>query len=166
MPQILYNVPGRTACDLLPETVKRLADIPQVLGIKEATGLIDRAASIRALCGDDFLIFSGDDETACELMLQGGQGTISVTANLVPAQMAAMAAAATAGDRAHAEALNEPLMALHQSLFVESNPIPVKWALAEMGRISKEIRLPLTPLSEHHHEQVKQAMMTAGINPS
>jgi 4-hydroxy-tetrahydrodipicolinate synthase len=166
LPQILYNVPGRTACDLLPETVQRLADIPQVVGIKEATGLVERAASIRALCGDDFLIFSGDDETACELMLQGGHGTISVTANLVPAQMAAMAAAATTGDRTRAEALNEPLMGLHQSLFVESNPIPVKWALAEMGRISKEIRLPLTRLAEHHHERVKQAMMTAGINPS
>jgi 4-hydroxy-tetrahydrodipicolinate synthase len=112
------------------------------------------------------MIFSGDDETACELMLQGGQGTISVTANLVPAQMAAMAEAAVAGDRARAEALNEPLMGLHQSLFVASNPIPVKWALAEMGRIPRGIRLPLTPLAEHHHERVKQAMMTAGINPS
>jgi 4-hydroxy-tetrahydrodipicolinate synthase len=166
LPQILYNVPGRTACDLLPDTVKRLADIQQVIGIKEATGLVERAATIRALCGDALMIFSGDDETACELMLQGGQGTISVTANLVPAQMAAMAEAAVAGDRARAEALNEPLMGLHQSLFVASNPIPVKWALAEMGRIPRGIRLPLTPLAEHHHERVKQAMMTAGINPS
>ncbi len=123
LPQILYNVPGRTACDLLPDTVKRLADIQQVIGIKEATGLVERAATIRALCGDALMIFSGDDETACELMLQGGQGTISVTANLVPAQMAAMAEAAVAGDRARAEALNEPLMGLHQSLFVASNPI-------------------------------------------
>ena len=166
LPQILYNVPGRTACDLLPDTVKRLADIQQVIGIKDATGLVERAATIRALCGDALMIFSGDDETACELMLQGGQGTISVTANLVPAQMAAMAEAAVAGDRARAEALNEPLMGLHQSLFVASNPIPVKWALAEMGRIPRGIRLPLTPLAEHHHERVKQAMMTAGINPS
>ena len=166
LPQILYNVPGRTACDLLPDTVKRLADIQQVIGIKEATGLVERAATIRALCGDALMIFSGDDETACELMLQGGQGTISVTANLVPAQMAAMAEAAVAGDRARAEALNEPLMGLHQSLFVASNPIPVKWALAEMGRIPRGIRLPLTPLTERHHERVKQAMMTAGINPS
>ena len=159
LPQILYNVPGRTACDLLPDTVKRLADIQQVIGIKEATGLVERAATIRALCGDALMIFSGDDETACELMLQGGQGTISVTANLVPAQMAAMAEAAVAGDRARAEALNEPLMGLHQSLFVASNPIPVKWALAEMGRIPRGIRLPLTPLAEHHHERVKQAMI-------
>lgn len=163
LPQILYNVPGRTAVDLLPETVARLVDLEQVIGIKEATGSVSRAADIRALCGQAIDIYSGDDATACELMLQGGQGTISVTANLVPAMMAEMAAAAVAGDRETAERLNQPLMGLHEQLFLEANPIPVKWALAQMGRINSGIRLPLTSLSQHHQQAVRSAMITAGI---
>ena len=164
IPQILYNVPGRTAVDLLPATVRQLADIEQILGIKEATGSLERAAEIRALCGDRIDIFSGDDATSCELMLQGGQGTISVTANVAPAAVAAMAEAAVAGDRASAEALNEPLLGLHEQLFLEANPIPVKWALAQMGRIPEGIRLPLTALSEDHQQPVLSAMLTAGIS--
>ena len=164
IPQILYNVPGRTAVDLLPATVLQLADIEQIRGIKEATGSLERAAEIRALCGDRIDIFSGDDATSCELMLQGGQGTISVTANVAPAAVAAMAEAAVAGDRASAEALNEPLLGLHEQLFLEANPIPVKWALAQMGRIPEGIRLPLTALSEDHQQPVLSAMLTAGIS--
>lgn len=164
IPQILYNVPGRTAVDLLPATVRQLADIEQIRGIKEATGSLERAAEIRALCGDRIDIFSGDDATSCELMLQGGQGTISVTANVAPAAVAAMAEAAVAGDRASAEALNEPLLGLHEQLFLEANPIPVKWALAQMGRIPEGIRLPLTTLSEDHQQPVLSAMLTAGIS--
>lgn len=164
IPQILYNVPGRTAVDLLPATVRQLADIEQIRGIKEATGSLERAAEIRALCGDRIDIFSGDDATSCELMLQGGQGTISVTANVAPAAVAAMAEAAVAGDRASAEALNEPLLGLHEQLFLEANPIPVKWALAQMGRIPEGIRLPLTALSEDHQKPVLSAMLTAGIS--
>ena len=164
IPQILYNVPGRTAVDLLPATVRQLADIEQIRGIKEATGSLERAAEIRALCGDRIDIFSGDDATSCELMLQGGQGTISVTANVAPAAVAAMAEAAVAGNRASAEALNEPLLGLHEQLFLEANPIPVKWALAQMGRIPEGIRLPLTALSEDHQQPVLSAMLTAGIS--
>ena len=164
IPQILYNVPGRTAVDLLPATVRQLADIEQIRGIKEATGSLERASEIRALCGDRIDIFSGDDATSCELMLQGGQGTISVTANVAPAAVAAMAEAAVAGDRASAEALNEPLLGLHEQLFLEANPIPVKWALAQMGRIPEGIRLPLTTLSEDHQQPVLSAMLTAGIS--
>jgi len=164
IPQILYNVPGRTAVDLLPATVRQLADIEQIRGIKEATGSLERASEIRALCGDRIDIFSGDDATSCELMLQGGQGTISVTANVAPAAVAAMAEAAVAGDRASAEALNEPLLGLHEQLFLEANPIPVKWALAQMGRIPEGIRLPLTALSEDHQQPVLSAMLTAGIS--
>ena len=164
IPQILYNVPGRTAVDLLPATVRQLADIEQIRGIKEATGSLERAAEIRALCGDRIDIFSGDDATSCELMLQGGQGTIRVTANVAPAAVAAMATAAIAGDKAIAEALNEPLLGLHEKLFLEANPIPVKWALAQMGRIPEGIRLPLTALSEDHQQPVLSAMLTAGIS--
>ena len=164
IPQILYNVPGRTAVDLLPATVRQLADIEQIRGIKEATGSLERASEIRSLCGDRIDIFSGDDATSCELMLQGGQGTISVTANVAPAAVAAMAEAAVAGDRASAEALNEPLLGLHEQLFLEANPIPVKWALAQMGRIPEGIRLPLTALSEDHQKPVLSAMLTAGIS--
>jgi len=164
IPQILYNVPGRTAVDLLPATVRQLADIEQIRGIKEATGSLERASEIRSLCGDRIDIFSGDDATSCELMLQGGQGTISVTANVAPAAVSAMATAAVAGDRASAEALNEPLLGLHEQLFLEANPIPVKWALAQMGRIPEGIRLPLTTLSEDHQQPVLSAMLTAGIS--
>ncbi len=162
IPQILYNVPGRTAVDMLPETVARLAKVSNIIGIKEATGDLSRLTQIRELCGDNFDIYSGDDETGLEFMLQGGNGVISVTNNVVPKAMAEMCAAALAGDRAKAEELNQPLTGLHNDLFVEANPIPVKWALLEMGKIPAGIRLPLTPLSEQYHETLRAAMRKAG----
>ena len=163
IPQILYNVPGRTACDMLPATIGRLSEIDNIVGVKEATGDLSRVTEIRRLCGGDFDIFSGDDATARELMLLGGQGVISVTANVAPGAMHRMAAAALRGDRDAAEKLDAPLSALHRDLFVEANPIPVKWVLAEMGRIPGGIRLPLTWLSPEHHEAVRKAMSVAGI---
>lgn len=162
LPQYLYNVPGRTACDMLPDTVRRLMDIPQVVGIKEATGDVQRTREIIELCGTEFVIYSGDDATACDLMLNGAKGTISVTANVVPSQMAAMCEAAVAGDGSTAVELDKPLRGLHGGLFVEANPIPVKWALKEMGRIGGGIRLPLTELSAQYHEQVRDALRQAG----
>lgn len=162
IPQILYNVPGRTACDMLPETVARLAEISNIIGIKEATGELQRLDEIRRLCGDNFDIYSGDDETGCEFMLRGGNGVISVTNNIVPEAMAKMCAAALSGDREQAESLNQPLLGLHSKLFVESNPIPVKWALMEMGKIPSGIRLPLTILSEPYHDVLRTAMQQAG----
>ncbi len=162
IPQILYNVPGRTACDMLPETVARLAEISNIIGIKEATGELQRLDEIRRLCGDNFDIYSGDDETGCEFMLRGGNGVISVTNNIVPEAMAKMCAAALSGDREQAESLNQPLLGLHTKLFVESNPIPVKWALMEMGKIPSGIRLPLTILSESYHDVLRTAMQQAG----
>jgi len=162
IPQILYNVPGRTAVDMLPETVARLSKISNIIGVKEATGDLSRLPQIRELCGDNFDIYSGDDETGTEFLLQGGNGVISVTNNVVPKAMAEMCEAAMAGDREKAMELNEPLTGLHSNLFVEANPIPVKWALIEMGKIPAGIRLPLTPLSEQYHETVRAAMRKAG----
>jgi 4-hydroxy-tetrahydrodipicolinate synthase len=161
IPQILYNVPGRTACDMLPETAAALAETGNIVGIKEATGNLERVAQLRALCGDDFALYSGDDATGCEFMLLGGDGVISVTSNVAPAPMARMCKAALAGDRDTALALNEALDGLHHKLFVESNPIPVKWALAEMGLAQRGIRLPLTWLSDRYHEEVRRAMERA-----
>ncbi|MDH5484249.1 MAG: 4-hydroxy-tetrahydrodipicolinate synthase [Gammaproteobacteria bacterium] len=163
MPQILYNVPGRTACDMLPATVARLAEISNIIGIKEATGDLQRMKEIRELCGDNFDLYSGDDATGTEFMLQGGQGVISVTNNVAPKAMAMMCAAALAGDREQAMALNKPLEMLHDKLFVEANPIPVKWALMEMGMIEAGIRLPLTVLSAQYHDVVRDALREAGI---
>lgn len=163
IPQILYNVPGRTACDMLPETVGRLSHISNIIGIKEATGNLQRLNEIRLLCGENFDLYSGDDATGTEFMLQGGQGVISVSNNLAPKAMAEMCAAALAGDRETAEAINKPLQGLHSKLFVEANPIPVKWALSEMGMIGLGIRLPLTVLSEKYHAEVRQAMHEAGV---
>jgi 4-hydroxy-tetrahydrodipicolinate synthase len=163
IPQILYNVPGRTACDMLPETVIRLASIPNIVGIKEATGQIDRVKRITEACGDRMEVYSGDDGTALELMLAGGKGVISVTANVAPKQMSELCAAALAGDEATARAIDVRLMDLHKKLFVEANPIPVKWALKEMGMIEGGIRLPLTPLAEEYHAVVRQALRTAGV---
>jgi len=163
IPQILYNVPGRTACDLLPETVARLAPTPNIVGIKEATGDLNRVDRIRELCGVEFAIYSGDDASARELMLRGGQGVISVTANLAPRQMHAMSMAALDGDRERAAALDAPLSGLHHGLFVESNPIPVKWAAAELGLCGRGIRLPLTWLSEGAQPRVREAMQQAGL---
>ena len=163
VPQILYNVPVRTACDMLPETVERLSTISNIIGIKEATGNLDRARAIMDRCGDRLDVYSGDDATAMELMLMGGKGNISVTANVAPAGMQAMCAAAMAGDRARAEAINRPLEILHRVLFVQSNPIPVKWALHAMGLIPPGIRLPMTPLAEEFHDTVRQALRQAGV---
>jgi 4-hydroxy-tetrahydrodipicolinate synthase len=163
VPQILYNVPGRTACDMLPETVERLAVISNIVGIKEATGDIERARSIVQCCGERMDVYSGDDATAMELMLNGGKGNISVTANVAPAAMHAMCTAAVAGDRDAAVAANQPLEELHRILFVESNPIPVKWSLHEMGMIPPGIRLPLTPLAEQYREPLRAVLRQAGI---
>lgn len=163
LPQVLYNVPGRTACDMLPETVARCSEIDQVFAIKEATGDIERTKQILELCGDSMLVYSGDDETAVDLMLNGAKGAISVTANVTPKQCAEICRLAIAGDATAAHKLNENLMPLHRDLFVESNPIPVKWALAEMGRVGNGIRLPMTPLSNEHHERVRQAMRHADV---
>jgi 4-hydroxy-tetrahydrodipicolinate synthase len=163
VPQILYNVPGRTAVDMLHETVERLAPIDNIIGIKEATGDMERARRLVECCGDRLDIYSGDDATAMELMLLGGKGNISVTANVAPQAMHDMCAAALAGDRETASAINAPLESLHQCLFVESNPIPVKWALYEMGLIPAGIRLPMTTLSSEHHETIRQALRKAGL---
>jgi 4-hydroxy-tetrahydrodipicolinate synthase len=163
VPQILYNVPSRTACDLLPETVERLSTISNIVGIKEATGNMDRAREIMDRCGDRLDVYSGDDATAMELMLMGGKGNISVTANVAPAGMHEMCAAALAGDRARTEAINRPLEILHRVLFVQSNPIPVKWALHAMGLIPPGIRLPMTPLAIEYHDTVRQALRQSGV---
>ena len=163
IPQILYNVPGRTACDMLPETIGRLAEVPNIVGVKEATGDLERVSSIRRLCGDEFDIFSGDDITARELVLLGGQGVISVTANIAPRLMHEMVAAALKGDREKAEAIDGQLTDLHRNLFLEANPIPVKWALAEMGRIPQGIRLPLTWLSDRYRATLRQTLQRAGL---
>jgi 4-hydroxy-tetrahydrodipicolinate synthase len=163
VPQILYNVPGRTACDMLPGTVERLARISNIVGIKEATGNMGRAREILERCGERLDLYSGDDATAMELILLGGKGNISVTANVAPAAMHALCSAALAGDRDGALAINRTLDVLHQALFVESNPIPVKWALHEMGMIPAGIRLPMTPLAEQFHDTVRQALRQAGV---
>ncbi len=163
IPQILYNVPGRTACDMLPETIGRLAPLKNIVGVKEATGNLDRVTQIRELCGDEFSILSGDDATGKELVLMGGQGAISVTANVAPAAMHSMMSAALAGDRETATRLDNELVGLHQSLFLEANPIPVKWALAEMGRIQAGIRLPMTWLSAVHQAPLRKSLQVAGL---
>ncbi|WP_306534067.1 4-hydroxy-tetrahydrodipicolinate synthase [Geobacter sp.] len=163
IPQILYNVPGRTSCDMLPETVERLSKVPNIIGIKEATGDLQRAKEVIERVGKDFLVYSGDDATAVELMLLGGKGNISVTANVAPRAMSDLCAAAMRGDAAAARAINDRLMPLHKALFIESNPIPVKWALHEMGLIPEGIRLPLTWLSPRCHEPLRQAMRQTGV---
>ncbi|MBI2380002.1 MAG: 4-hydroxy-tetrahydrodipicolinate synthase [Gammaproteobacteria bacterium] len=163
VPQLLYNVPGRTACDMLPDTVVRLSQVPGIVGIKEATGLLARGIELREHCGKDFLLFSGDDATAMEFMLQGGDGVISVTANVAPRAMAQMCQAALAKDRARATELNASLDGLHRDLFIEANPIPAKWALQRLGRIGGGIRLPLTPLSPAAQPRVEAAMVQAGL---
>lgn len=163
LPQILYNVPGRTACDLLPDTVDRLADIPNIIGIKEASGDVDRAETLIAQCGDRLDVYCGEDPRNLALLLAGAKGCISVTANVAPDLMHRMCTAALAGEREEAERLDARLAALHKSLFVETNPIPVKWALCEMGLIGPGMRLPMTPLAAQHHETVRQALLLAGV---
>ena len=163
IPPILYNVPGRTAVDMQTATVARLAKIPNIIGIKEATGDIQRARDIIAACDAEFDLYSGDDASAMDFMLAGGHGVISVTANVAPKAMHDMCAAAIAGDEQTAKPINAALMSLHQDLFVEANPIPVKWALFEMGKIGPGIRLPMTLLSEKYHGVVREALIKAGV---
>jgi 4-hydroxy-tetrahydrodipicolinate synthase len=166
LPVILYNVPGRTVADLANDTVLRLADVPGIVGIKDATADLGRASElIRALHAKgrgDFAVYSGEDITALPLLLMGGHGVISVTANVAPRLMAEMCKAALAGEIARARALNDRLLPLHRRLFVEPNPIPVKWALAEMGRIANVLRLPLVPLTPAFHDPVRSALRDAG----
>ena len=163
IPQILYNVPGRTACDLLPETVARLAKLPNIIGIKEATGDLDRLKQIQKLVDDpDFELYTGDDGSAVEFILLGGHGGISVTANVVPKTLHEIYALALNGEAEQARALDAQIASLHQALFLESNPIPAKWALYEMGKIRKGIRLPLTELSEIHRPTLLTALKQAG----
>ena len=163
IPQILYNVPGRTACDMLPDTVARLAVIDNIIGLKEASGAVSRVTEILDRTGGEFRVFSGDDGIALEAILVGAKGVISVTANVAPRDMHEMCALALAGDVQRAKAVNEKLSGLHEALFVESNPIPVKWALQEMGLIPPGIRLPLTPLALEHQDTVRQALTQAGL---
>ncbi len=163
IPQILYNVPGRTACDLLPETVIRLSKIKNIIGIKEATAELDRVAIIKAGAGEDFDLYTGDDATAIDFILAGGHGGISVTANVAPKQLHDAYAAALAGDEAKARELDAPLQAIHRDIFIESNPIPVKWAVSQMGLMGGTLRLPLTPLSEEFKPVVRKALDQAGI---
>ncbi|MDH5423552.1 MAG: 4-hydroxy-tetrahydrodipicolinate synthase [Gammaproteobacteria bacterium] len=163
IPQILYNVPGRTAVDMLPETIAELANVPNIVGVKEATGDLSRLSRILELCGDKIDVYSGDDATGTDFLLQGGKGVISVTNNVAPKAMAEMCKAALAGDAEKAHEINKSLKMLHERLFLESNPIPVKWALAEMGMMELGIRLPLTVLSEKYHEPVREALRDAGL---
>lgn len=163
IPQILYNVPGRTGVDMKPETVLRLAGHRNIVGIKEATGDLERARFLINQAPSAFAVYSGDDETAVELMLAGGKGNISVTANVAPALLSKMCELAIAGEAEAARAINETLMPVHKAMFVESNPIPVKWAIALMGKSPEGIRLPLTPLADQFHGQVREALAVAGL---
>ncbi|RUO22217.1 4-hydroxy-tetrahydrodipicolinate synthase [Aliidiomarina iranensis] len=162
LPQFLYNVPGRTACDMLPELVAELAEFPNIIGIKEATGEIDRVAELQRLCGPDFLLLSGDDPTARDFILAGGHGVISVTANLMPQTMKRMIDAARRGDVELAAELDKKLTALHHALFIEANPIPVKWAMARLGWIQPNYRLPLTAPELENEKVIEQALKDAG----
>jgi 4-hydroxy-tetrahydrodipicolinate synthase len=163
VPQILYNVPGRTGVDMLNATVARLAGIPHIVAIKDATGNLERGAELIRLVGNRMAVYSGDDPTAHELILLGGKGNISVTANVAPRAMAAICAAALAGHADEARRLNEPVSLLHRDLFIESNPIPVKWALHEMKLIGTGLRLPLTVLAEGCREPLRAALRHAGL---
>jgi 4-hydroxy-tetrahydrodipicolinate synthase len=163
IPQILYNVPGRTGCDLLPATVARLMSVPNIVGLKEAVGDPERVAALLALRRPPhFALYSGDDATARTSILAGFQGDISVTANVAPGAMARMCAAALAGDAAAAEAADVPLAGLHERLFLDPNPIPVKWALARMGRIGNGIRLPLVSMNPKYEKPLTEALQQAG----
>ena len=163
VPQILYNVPGRTAADMQNDVTLRLAEIENIVAIKDATNDLDRGRDLIDRAPKDFLIYSGEDGTACELMLSGGKGTISVTANAAPNLMHRMCQAAISGDADTARALNGQLADLHKAMFVESNPIPAKWAVAQQGLIGGGIRLPLVPLSTERHDEVRSALSSAGV---
>ncbi len=165
-PVTLYNVPSRTGVDLTSATVARLARHGNISGIKEATGELGRVTQLRRLCGRDFVLLSGDDVTACEFMLRGGDGVISVTANVAPAQMRALCDAARSGERIEAERIDGELGSLHRALFLESNPIPVKWAVEQLGFPAPGIRLPLTRLARGHRETLRLAMSEAGVEVS
>jgi 4-hydroxy-tetrahydrodipicolinate synthase len=162
-PVILYNVPGRTGVDLKADTVVQLARHGNIYGIKEATGELDRVRVLRESCGPNFALLSGDDATCCEFMSLGGDGVISVTANVAPAAMRRLCDAARTGRRADAESIDAELRDLHRTLFLESNPIPVKWALEQMGLIGPGIRLPLTPFAPQHHAAVRAALERARV---
>jgi 4-hydroxy-tetrahydrodipicolinate synthase len=163
IPNILYNVPGRTVADMANDTTLRLAQIPNIVGVKDATASIERGTDLVKRAPKDFAIYSGDDATGLALMLMGGHGVISVTANVAPRLMHEMCAAALAGDVARAREANFKLLGLHKQLFVEANPIPVKWAVAQLGLIEGGIRLPLTPLSAQYQDIVREAMREAGV---
>ncbi len=163
LPLILYNVPGRTVADLQNDTVLRLAQVPNIIGVKDATASLERGSDLLRRAPKDFAVYSGEDATGLPLMLMGGHGVISVTANVAPRLMQEMCAAALSGDIARARAANNRLLGLHTKLFVEGNPVPVKWALVQMGLIAPGIRLPLVPLSANFHETVRVAMREAGI---
>jgi 4-hydroxy-tetrahydrodipicolinate synthase len=160
--QILYNVPGRTCCDMQAETVAELARTGNIVGIKEATGSMQRLADIKNLVSDDFALLTGDDSTTCDFILNGGHGAISVTANVVPAKMAAMCRLALEGKESEARSIDAEIADLHRLLFIESNPIPVKWAVSQMGFGEVNMRLPMTVLSEEYHEDLRQALIASG----
>lgn len=162
IPQILYNVPGRTACDMLPDTVCALAEIPNIVGVKEATGDLQRGKELLARCPSDFFVYSGDDATALELILLGGKGNISVTANVVPAVMAKICRLGLEGKAEEARALNQSIAKLHKDLFLESNPVPVKWALQQMGKMEGGIRLPLVELDPKFHATLRATLKESG----
>jgi 4-hydroxy-tetrahydrodipicolinate synthase len=163
IPQIVYNVPGRTVADLSNDTMLRLAQIPNIVGIKDATGNLERGSDLLRLAPAEFAVYSGDDATALALMLLGGRGVISVTANVAPRLMHDMCAAALKPDPVRAREMNNRLLGLHRQLFVEANPIPVKWALTQTRQIGPGIRLPLTPLTENYYDRVRSAMHQAGV---
>jgi 4-hydroxy-tetrahydrodipicolinate synthase len=162
-PVILYNVPGRTVADMLPATVARLASHGNIMGIKEATGDIDRLRAIQDLVDDDFMLYSGDDFTVLPFIAQGGHGVVTVSGNVVPAAMAKLCALASAGSSEAAKSLDDTLQPLNSALFIESNPIPVKWAVSEMGLIESHVRLPLTDHDPRYHGAMRAALATAGV---
>ncbi|HEY7772656.1 MAG TPA: 4-hydroxy-tetrahydrodipicolinate synthase [Marinagarivorans sp.] len=163
IPQLLYNVPGRTAVDLKPQTVGRLSRLPNIVGIKEATGDLARLTHLKPLVSSGFNLITGDDETAFDFMKHGGHGDISVTANVAPRQMAKMCELIAAGELDEAKSINDGLMPLHKSLFAEANPVPVKWVLEQMGRCGGTLRLPLVPLDSKFHKQLRDAMQRCNI---
>jgi 4-hydroxy-tetrahydrodipicolinate synthase len=159
IPQILYNVPGRTACDMQADTVAELAKVRNIVGIKEATGSMQRLADIKCQVSEDFALLTGDDSTTCDFILNGGHGAISVTANVVPARMARMCELALQGKADEARAADAEIAELHRLLFIESNPIPVKWAIAQMGYGELNLRLPMTVLDEQYRHPLRQALL-------
>ena len=163
-PLLLYNVPGRTVADMLPETIARLAGHENIFGVKEATGDIERLKAIKALVADDFMLYSGDDFTVLPFIEAGGHGVVTVSGNVAPRQLSQLCKLALAGSSEEAAALDATLQPLNKMLFVESNPIPVKWAVSQMGLMEPHVRLPLTPYSEEHHEAMRAAMRTAGVD--